>query len=803
MKQNDAVAATLAEAGLTTFTTEEMATLVLQAWRDTRATNADSVRVDLSGGLGSVPDLGEQLRQAHAAHAEAEANGRRVDALQTAFDARTGVAPPPSAVAPRGWEAVDAPLPTDEELAALPDLCHLDLDEVVVACGLGEIGPYGSARTRWDVEQGGPLAVEAVAELAWMTGLIVPDPKGEGFVFVDGGAPVTAADLAGPLQEQVRSRTGVRVTEPETVGFDPDALVTMLEVRLDRDFTFPVPSRQVAEALVAHAPEHTSLHEGEGGQVLVTRQRGAALRVPSSMKIRRHVSGQLPRGWDPARLGLPEALIAQVDPVTLYCLVSTAEAFLSAGLEPEEIYEVVHPGRVGVTVGTGIGGMKKLMRLHRDAYDGDERQNDTLQETLINVIGGYIVQAFLGSYGPMSFPVGACATAGLSVADGVDLIRRGRADVVVAGGADDLSEAGLVGFGDMGATVDTRDLEARGIPPSKMSRPSDTRRRGFVEAQGAGVVLLVRGRVAATLGLPVRAVVAYAGSSGDGLQKSVPAPGQGALVAGAGHADAAFDARRKRLADLEARRTELVTLLGEEEADACLRRARRELAHDPEAVVPGVSPLAAALGVLGLVGDDVAVISKHDSSTLANDENEARLHTRLAAALGRTEALALPVVSQKALTGHPKGAAAAWQLNGLMQMMASGVLPPHPSLDDVSAELRDLGPLVPSDRRRVVPRGSLKAGIVTTLGFGHVSALVCLAHPFLFWRMLDDDARRDYRGRVEGRMADATRTLQAALCGARPLVRLRQTRPFAGGEDEAAFLLDPEARLRRPAEVHA
>lgn len=86
----------------------------------------------------------------------------------------------------------------------------------------------------------------------------------------------------------------------------------------------------------------------------------------------------------------------QVDPVTLYCLVSTAEAFLSAGMTPEQLDAHLHPGRVGVTIGTGIGGMSKLKRLYRDFYDGAERQNDTLQETLINVIGGYVVQSFLG-----------------------------------------------------------------------------------------------------------------------------------------------------------------------------------------------------------------------------------------------------------------------------------------------------------------------------------------------------------------------------------------------------------------------
>src|SRR5690606_33886358 len=136
----------------------------------------------------------------------------------------------------------------------------------------------------------------------------------------------------------------------------------------------------------------------EAGRVSVVRKRGAVVRVPAALRIDRRVTGQVPSGWDPARFGVPPDMVEQVDPVTLYCLLSTAEAFLTAGLEPEEIYRWIHPARVGVTVGTGIGGMKKLHRLHRDHYDGAERQNDTLQETLINVIGGYIVQSYLGSY---------------------------------------------------------------------------------------------------------------------------------------------------------------------------------------------------------------------------------------------------------------------------------------------------------------------------------------------------------------------------------------------------------------------
>lgn len=168
--------------------------------------------------------------------------------------------------------------------------------------------------------------------------------------------------------------------------------------------------------------------------------------------------------------------------------------------------------------------------------------------------------------------------------------------------------------------------------------------------------------------------------------------------------------------------------------------------------------------MLGLSADDVGVISKHDSSTQANDLNEARLHERLMDKLGRSKNKALPVISQKALTGHPKGAAAAWQMNGLMQVMASGVIPGNASLDNIDSEMRAFSRLVWNDVPMQVPVASLKAGIVTTLGFGHVSALVCLAHPFLFWRMLSDGLRSEYAEKLCRRQLRGEQQLQSACC---------------------------------------
>ncbi|MCC7070362.1 MAG: DUF1729 domain-containing protein [Deltaproteobacteria bacterium] len=808
MHANDGAAKFLEERGLTTFCTDEMAALALEhASASSRARAATAPYVaDLTGGLGEVEDLAGLLREYREGEDRRQRREVRAATLRASFDGelarraprtssteikRTSLARP----------TLDVPVPSEAQLTSLPPLDHLDLDRVAVIVGMGEVGPWGSARTRWAMEQGRTLSIEAVLELAWMMGMVAPDPKSSGFVDVKSGAAVDESRVHERYEAEILAHCGVRVVEPAVTGFDPRALPTLVEVRLERDFSFPVPSRTVGESVVREDPKLSRLVEDRDGALFVVRQRGSTIKVPAALSVRRAVAGQLPTGWDATRYGVPKSLVEQVDPVTLYCLVSTAEAFLSAGMTPEELHRHLHPSRIGATIGTGIGGMAKLKRLHRDLFEGKERQNDTLQEALINVIGGYVVQAYLGSTGPMSSPVGACATAGLSLAEALDKIRTGQAELVVAGGADDLSEAGLIGFGDMGATADTDDLVARGIEPRAMSRGSDSRRRGFVEAHGAGVAVVCTAALALRLGLPVYGVLAFAGSSGDGLQKSVPAPGQGALSFVAErrapeqrHDDGACDlvGRRQRLRQIERERDLLAGMVGVDEAARMVADARRRLAHEPGAGRDDVSPLRAALAVLGLCADDVAVVSKHDSSTQANDENEARLHETIMGALGRSDDNPLWVISQKSLTGHPKGAAAAWQVNGLLQVMASSIIPPNPSLDDVADEMRAFPHLVWTDRP-VQHAQPILAGFVTTLGFGHVSALVCLAHPWLFWRMLDDDARHGYADRLEVRRRQAEQQLQRVLAGRAPLFTVVE--PRLSHDDEVRLLLDPDARL--------
>ena len=80
---------------------------------------------------------------------------------------------------------------------------------------------------------------------------------------------------------------------------------------------------------------------------------------------------QIPTGWDARRYGLPEDIVRQVDPITLYVLVSTAEALLASGIvDPYEFYKYVHVSEVGNTSGGGVGGMRANIRIYKDRFFG-------------------------------------------------------------------------------------------------------------------------------------------------------------------------------------------------------------------------------------------------------------------------------------------------------------------------------------------------------------------------------------------------------------------------------------------------
>ncbi len=757
MDANNPVAARLeAETAVRTFSAAEMGFLIAGLCADGArgVAKAAPLRVDLTGGFGRIPDLRETVGRIRSAIAEEVAHARRRAALDDAFAAATGrVAAAPVPVEP----AVDWPAP-EPEPAACPWPEHgLDPKDIVVIVGRGEVGPCGSDRTRFELEVGERLSPASVLELAWTCGLVrwEDDPRGGGWIDVERDAPIAEADIAERFHDAVLSRSGIRLVEPETAGFDPGAVPVHASVFLDRDFEFPVADEAEARAFVAGDPERTAYRrEGEGPDIrwVVTRKAGAEVKVLRHARLPARVAGLVPKGFDFARFGVPAEMAERVDRVALFNLVATVDAFLSAGLDPEALLSHIHPARVANTQGAGIGGMASLRRLYQDHLMGVARQGDVLQETLINVAAAYVVQGYVGSYGAMSHPVAACATAAVSLEEALDKIATGKADVVVAGGFDDIGPEGAVGFADMGATADTDLMTAMGLEPDEISRANDARRRGFVEAHGGGTALVTRGDVALALGLPVKGVLAWAGSFGDGIQQSIPAPGLGALAAATGGADSA---------------------------------------------------LGRALARYGLGADDVALVYKHDTSTAANDVNENALHHRIQGALGRTPGNPLFAVSQKTLTGHSKGGAAAWQLGGLCQALCAGVVPGNRNLDELDPAMAPHAHVAFTDETlRPGPAVPMRAGLLTSLGFGHVSAVALVLHPAAFAAALDPEAEADWRARVAERAAWSRRRRAAILMGAEPHYRKRTGRRFAAADgtpaqaaEEARALLDPGARL--------
>ncbi len=154
------------------------------------------------------------------------------------------------------------------------------------------------------------------------------------------------------------------------------------------------------------------------------------------------------------------------------------------------------------------------------------------------------------------------------------------------------------------------------------------------------------------------------------------------------------------------------------------------------------------------------------------------------------------------MTGHAKGGAAAFHLIGLCQVLNSGIIPPNRSLDCVDDALAEYEHLVwPTSPLRMDGHFELKAGLLTSLGFGHVSGLIAVVHPEAFIASLPADEREAYRARRAERLRDGQQRILAAMCGGDPAYARPSGRRFddaveqSESSQEAALLLDDEARL--------
>ena len=742
MNDNNIVASGLEQSmGIRTFSTSEMGVLIASLCDPSLIDQTRKVwKVDLSGGLLGATNLKEAVSHIRTELDEESMHKRGLHEMLKEFKETDQHVSKWSKALPSNFHNVKTMIPFHH---------GKPLAEQVVIVGYGEVGPCGSARTRFDMEMSEDLAPGAVVELAWITGLI--RYENDSWVDVESGAVIEDGDIAETYRSKIKNRTGIRFIEPKTVGFNTRNVETWVIAYLDKPFHFTVGSKEEAETYCKFDASKSSVSYIDG-EWRVSLAPGAQIRLPKSVEFTRHVGGVVPDGFDFSRYGIPNDMLESVDRLTLFNLVATVDAWISAGLTPEELLSFMHPARIGNTQSSGIGGMRSLTKLYTDPVLGKERQNDILQETLLNVMAAYVVQSFVGSYGPMSHPVGACATAALSIESGMEKILLGKADFVVTGGFDDIGLEGMFGFADMNATAPTQEMLAKGFEPQEFSRSNDIRRGGFVEAQGGGTVLLARGDIAAQLGLPVYGVLAMAASYSDGIHRSIPAPGKGLLAMAMGGKD---------------------------------------------------SLLGSALTSFGMTIDDIGVVYKHDTSTTANDVNENEIHHKVQEHLGRTNGNPLWVVSQKTITGHSKGGAAAWQVIGLCQALNAQRIPGNKNLACVDPVMKDYHHMCfTNDDIRFATQSPLKAGLVTSLGFGHVSGVLMVLHPDVFSCSLSDEMLQTYTTQSDKRKRFAKAYWEEIQMGKVQAFNRVQGRRFRSkdgtkkqNEEECRMLLTPSARL--------
>lgn len=184
--------------------------------------------------------------------------------------------------------------------------------------------------------------------------------------------------------------------------------------------------------------------------------------------------------------------------------------------------------RVGVIAGSGVGGIGSLGAGFKSLFDkGPDRVTPFLiVQMLIDLLPGQ-VSMDLGLKGPNFSVVSACATSGHSVGEAAEMIRRGDADVMIAGGAD----AGVVPLG-IAAFNNMRALSTRNDEPSRASRPFDRDRDGFVMAESGGMVVLEDLEHAQERGATIHAELVGYGLSADAHHVSAPSEdGEGAARA--------------------------------------------------------------------------------------------------------------------------------------------------------------------------------------------------------------------------------------------------------------------------------
>lgn len=351
-----------------------------------------------------------------------------------------------------------------------------------------------------------------------------------------------------------------------------------------------------------------------------------------------------------------------------------------------------------------------------------------------------------------------------------------------------------------------------GRDPKEMCRPCATTRDGFMESHGAGIHLLMDAQLALDMGCPIYAIVALANTATDKIGRSIPAPGQGILTSARENntngpsplLDIEFRRRHfeSDIAAIEQWYSSELELLGADAiesrvallGDMKTRKIQTVQALWGDHFFEGradIAPLRGALSVWNLTVDDLGAASFHGTGTKANESNECEVVHKQMKHLGRSIGNPLPVICQKNVTGHPKGAPAAWMMNGLIQVLNSGIIPGISTLDNACGKLRQFDYL--TYHNRSIQTDGIKAATLKGFGFGQASGEVLLVHSDYLLSTLAEDDFKSYTARREKRLIKMNSYQQNALTGKHKLVQIKDSAPYTAA-DESQVYLDSTAR---------
>jgi 3-oxoacyl-[acyl-carrier-protein] synthase II len=303
-----------------------------------------------------------------------------------------------------------------------------------------------------------------------------------------------------------------------------------------------------------------------------------------------------------------------------FAFAAAQEALEQSGLKITE----ENGDRVGVFIGSGIGGFEIIEREHANLLAGGPRKISPffIPATIINMAAGQLSIRY-GARGPISATATACATSANSIGDSVRMILHGDADAMIAGG----SEASVTALA-VGGFASMRALSTRNDEPTKASRPFDKDRDGFVIGEGAGILILEELEFAKKRGAKILAEIIGYGMSADAYHMTGIAP------EGAG--------------------------------------AQRSM--------------RAALKDAGIKPEDVGYINAHATSTPAGDGNESRAIEVVFGENALSHKL--KISGTKSMTGHLLGGAGGLEAGITVLSLINQVLPPTINLDNPDPECK-------------------------------------------------------------------------------------------------------------------